>query len=84
MVQGQQIAVGVREERLVTDPGVEHVAAELDPQRTELRPVRRTFSTCSAIIVLLRSKAKPKASDCITARVKLPAWNSRAGQFPTS
>ena len=82
MVQPERVAVRVREERLVADAGVEDVAAELDA--LGLEPLARGGD----VVDLERDSAlpgrnsKPNASDCITASVRLPAWNSLAGMLP--
>ena len=82
VVQAEQVAVGVGEERLVADAGVEDVAAELDPLGLEPLAHRVDVVDRSATIELDGANSSPNASDCMTASVRLPAWNSEAGILP--
>jgi len=79
----EHVAVGILEERLVTDARVEDVSLELDAAGLEARSrAACTSSTRRAIGWLFGRNSTPNASDCIRAIVRLPVSNSAPGISP--
>ena len=66
----------------MADAGVDDAPFELDAARLEFRAGGLDVGTRSAIGWLFDRNSIPKASDCITAIVRVPVSNSAAGIWP--
>ena len=83
VVQGEQVAVGVGEERLVADAGVQDPAAELDPVRLELaRASPSTSSTASATIDAARRELEPEGVRLHDGEREVAGLVLRRGHLP--
>ena len=76
VVEHQRVAVGVGEERHVTDAGVERVAEERTPRFSSSTARASMSSTCSAIAAGFGTNSRPIDSGTITVNVRFPVSNS--------